>query len=336
MDMDGECGRALLKRDAVRDVVEPNKCATQRFRSAIVPRVVVVGLLSLLSPPMILASDAPLPAVREKTRQWYVREIAKAEESCETAKAKLTQSQQTLQRIEALLNRASTGDVAGRSVALQAAATAKSAIEKNTRREERECGRLTQLRARAAPTVAPELLTAAVVVSRGTVTLNTPSGPIPWHAGATLQRGQTLSTGPDGEVELLLPADGARIRLDKNSSFSLDDQEQPLFDKGRLHYVKKKAEAFLEDPDKSLRQIRVRLSRTGVAGLAVRGTELDVVIEPDESALVTVHEGEVAVQCEGSKEEVPVRPGQQVRFTGAKVLGAPAPVDPRQHDRWWE
>lgn len=335
--MDGECGRGILKGNSIRDVAELYICATQRFRSAMVQGVVIVGLFSLIPPPLILAADTPSPAVLEKARQWYVHEIAKAEESCETAKAKLTQSEQTLQRIEALLNRASTGDVAGRSVALQAAATAKSAIEKNTRREERECGRLTQLRARVAPTVAPSQLTAMVVVSRGSVTVQTPSGPIPWTAGAVLQRGQTISTGPDGEFDLVLPGDGSRIRLGKNSSFTLDDQGRFFFETGRFHYVKREANETLTQGLARIEKMFVRFPmRTATTALAVRGTELEVSSEPGGTALLIVLDGEVAVQCEGSKEEVLVRSGQQVRFTGENVLDGPIAVDLKPLDRWWE
>jgi ribosomal 50S subunit-recycling heat shock protein len=68
----------------------------------------------------------------------------------------------------------------------------------------------------------------------------------------------------------------------------------------------------------------------------VRGTEFETVLDPEGMATVVVFGGEVTVQGEGMKEAVVVRVGQQVRFTGEKVLGEPAVVDLQQRDRWWE
>lgn len=335
--MNRECGSAILTGNAIRDVAELHRCAAQRFHSAMVKRVVFVGLLSLIPLPLSFAADTPSPAVLEKARQWYLHEIAKADEACETAKTKLAQARNTLQRVEALLDRASAGDVAGRSVALQAAAAAKSAIQKNEKREARECGRAAQLRARAAPTGAPDRLAAVITVSRGTVTVQTPSGPIPWTQGALLQPGQTISTGPDGEFDLELPGDAGRIRVGKNSSFTLAERGQLLFEAGRFHYVHRKTDDTLGSLPARFEKMLVRFPmRAGTSSIGVRGTEFETAMETDGTATVVVFDGEVTVQGEEMKEAVVVHAGQQVRFTGKTVFDGPLVADLKQRARWWE
>ncbi len=180
-------------------------------------------------------------------------------------------------------------------------------------------------------------MTALVTVSRGTVTVMTPSGPIPWTQGAVLRQGQTITTGPDGEFDLELPSGSARIRVGKNSSFTLTEREQLLFEAGRFHYTHHKTDDALGAMLARFENMLVRFPmRTPTVAIGVRGTEFETAMEADGTGTVVVFDGEVTVQGEGMKEAVVVRAGQQVRFTGEKVLGEPAVVDLQQRDRWWE
>lgn len=179
----------------------------------------------------------PPSAVLERAREWYRREIGKAEQPCQTARTELEKSQRTLERAEALVRKASPDDTAGRNVAQQAAAAAQSAIDKNTIRRDRMCDRLEQLRTNLGQAEQLAGAVAMPVVTRGTVSVVTDKGAIPWDGRTPLQPGQTIRTGADGYAEVFIRDLMGKFALEANTTFTLS-AEGPQLARGQFYYLK--------------------------------------------------------------------------------------------------
>jgi len=283
------------------------------------------SLLIAVSPAPVSADDSPVA----RARQWYLKEISKSEQACQLATRKVEESQRLLDKAQAIERKAPPDDVAGRSVAQQAAAKARLAIAKNSARQERECSRLSHLREGLGNVELTKGAAAMPVVVKGEITLVTAQGEVPWDGRTPLQSGQKLSTGKDGYAEVALPGTRYQVRLDADSTLTVLEDGVSL-ERGRFYYLKDAAQEMAEETFGKL----VRVTSPKVV-IAVRGTRFVTTLPPAERADITVLEGEVVLSQPGTKRETVVRAGHRVPLSD-KGFGEPIPFDPVSLVPWWE
>lgn len=142
----------------------------------------------------------------------------------------------------------------------------------------------------ALPAMAQTGAAAKVVVMTGRVSVLRDNAPWALNVGDAVQPRQIIVTGPDGYAQLKV-ADGSTFEVFANSQVTFRDN--PGEWKDLLDVVIGRIKVHIQKLGGQPNHNRVR---TPTAVIAVRGTIFDVVVdEADESTLVSVEEGRVAV-----------------------------------------
>lgn len=155
---------------------------------------------------------------------------------------------------------------------------------------------------------APENVAATVVSIQGQVSVMRDTTPWALHTGDTVAARQTIVTGLDG-FALFQVSDGSTFEVFPNSRVIFRATYNPV-----------------ELIDLWIGRIKVHIQKWGgqpnhnriqtpTAVISVRGTTFDVVVDPDDSTLVAVDEGQVAVRHRLIYQEQPkiLNDGEQVR-----------------------
>lgn len=159
------------------------------------------------------------------------------------------------------------------------------------------------------PFFTPASATATVKELHGQVSVLRENYPWALHLGATIQPQQMILSGADGYAKLEV-SDGSTLEVFPNSKVQFRSNPGNLKDL----------------VDVILGRIRVHIEKIGgqpnhnsvhtpTAVISVRGTTFDVVVNDDESTLVAVVEGQVAVRhaLKPSKDERLLNPGEVLR-----------------------
>jgi ferric-dicitrate binding protein FerR (iron transport regulator) len=169
-------------------------------------------------------------------------------------------------------------------------------------------------------------------VIKGNVDRMTGIGLIRFDGKTPLSPGDEIRTGPDGFAELMF-ADGSTVQIGPDSAFATKgiSARRSIYRllKGRLH-----AEMECLTKERSAcRRIRIG---TGLMVIGVRGTELDINVFPDGTAIVSVISGNVELKRSDRGDAVEVKAGENLMITERGDLKSPIPLDLRSMKRWWE
>lgn len=260
-------------------------------------------------------------ALAAPSRDWLADEMRTAQTACRQSQEEVDRSQELVREALALTAKAPAGDVAGRAVVREAELKARSALARNRLWHRRACARAGNLEKTVAAVPGGDRWFLPVYV-QGEVTVDTGGGFSPWDGKSPLGPGQTIRTGKNGYAELLV-AGGGELRIGPDAEFraARDPQEMSVFEKGRFYYFRLK-EALLHPEE-----MRYQIERGSACALAVRGTRFALVVDPGGMSRLALMDGEVALIDTRTGKETPLRAGQQVFFTGTRVLRGPEPID---------
>ncbi len=174
------------------------------------------------------------------------------------------------------------------------------------------------LAATAAPAQEPAAQEMRAVLVEGPVTLASGAAVA---QDAVLHAGDTVQTGEDGRVEILLPA-GSLLRLGENSRLTLKDSTpQKSFSATLLlGSVWAKVHKLLSGETFHVE------TENGVAG--VRGTEFRVEVAQGQDDLVRVYEGTVQVDARDGRWSHRIEAAHELRFHRERPPAGPRSFDP--------
>jgi hypothetical protein len=173
-----------------------------------------------------------------------------------------------------------------------------------------------------APQLDPRLiLTGFAVMVRGDVTFIYPNGErIKGSTQTPIVYGTRVETGPDAKVQFIL-LDETSFTIGPNSEMVLDDfVYDPRTDikrvsarvaRGTFRFISGKVAR--KDPE----NLRIR---TNVITIGIRGTDLEINVDPFGSGTVILHEGEIEVEEHDSGKPFIMRAGQTLRYEDFKIV----------------
>lgn len=166
------------------------------------------------------------------------------------------------------------------------------------------------------------ILTGVAAEIRGDVTLIYPNGErVKATAQTPIAYGTRIITGPESKAIFAL-LDDTSFTIGSNSEMVLDD--------------------FVYDPSTSVKKMSMRVTKgffryvtgkianrdpanmkvnTPVAAIGIRGTDLELNIDPFGSGQFVLHDGEVDVEEYDSNRIIPMRAGQTLRYENFKIVG---------------
>lgn len=170
---------------------------------------------------------------------------------------------------------------------------------------------------------------ALATIMRGTVTVDTPNGPVPFDRFSPVRVDQHIRVGDNSFLELQLQ-DGSQIHIGPNSDFSYERDVRgvswQLF-RGKMHKI-----MIIMGVRGATDQPRYR-GCTAVA--AVRGTDFTLQTDGTQDTF-TVLEGAIEVDPGGGRDKVMLHGGQKLVVPKSGVVGPPIAFDPNTLPHWWE
>jgi hypothetical protein len=161
------------------------------------------------------------------------------------------------------------------------------------------------------------LLAPTAVWAQGTLRVVAVHGNVQWKAGsgssfvpvaATTQQvvrvGDQLQTGPDADITLQVP-DGSWMVVSENSKFTVEDFWSGNL-KSIMNLMMGRVRFYIKKLDGRPNPYSVT---TPTALIAVRGTEFDVIVDPDRNTEVRCQDGQVKVVENIAGDEVVLNPG---------------------------
>lgn len=288
---------------------------------------------------LLLACSPPQTVCAQTTGlnshdQWLKQEIRKIEASLNQAKKSETRARSVLQRSESTLRLArEAGDRAAAEIARKAVARSREATAKSERARAIFEERLERLREALAWNVKAEWYGVGGI-ARGTAYKVSPEGERSSVLGSPLTPGTMLETGTDGYAEILLP-DGAELTLGADSTLTIRElgQAGSVYEvvKGKFHWLIRKVTKMEEEGQAQYLSIH-----TWEITMAVRGTEFELLVGPEEIGEVTVLEGMLEVTERKSGRRMELVAGQQVSFEPNGEMGEVRSLALRDVERWWE
>lgn len=173
------------------------------------------------------------------------------------------------------------------------------------------------------PQLDPRLiLTGFTAMLRGDVTYIYPNGErISAKAGTPIVYGTKVITGPDAKAQFLL-LDETTFTAGPNGEMVLDD--------------------FVYDPRTGIKRVSARVAvgafrwitgkvarkdldsvriSTNVIAIGIRGTDLEINVDPFGSGTVILHEGEIEVEEHDSGKPFTMRAGQTLQYEDFRIVG---------------
>jgi ferric-dicitrate binding protein FerR (iron transport regulator) len=172
-------------------------------------------------------------------------------------------------------------------------------------------------------------LRALATIMRGTVTVDTPDGQVPFSRFFPLRADQHIRVGPNSFLELQLQ-DGSQIHIGPDSDFSYARDVQgiswQLF-RGKIHKIMIIIGVRGSNDDSRYRGC------TAVG--AVRGTDFTLQTDGTQDTF-TVLEGAIEVDPGGGRGKVTLHGGQKLVVAKSGAVGPPVTFDPQTLPHWWE